>query len=129
MSVLAGRILACQQEANDVLVTFRRRGLTAPEQIRTQWVINCTGPDSNLLRASSPLVRQLFVRGLLRADPLGLGLEVADDYAVIDAGGGRSRVLHYIGPLLKARDWEATAVPELRVHASALAKHLLHCSA
>jgi uncharacterized NAD(P)/FAD-binding protein YdhS len=32
--------------------------------------------------------------------------------------------LFYIGPMLKARFWEAIAVPELRVHASQLAHQL-----
>jgi uncharacterized NAD(P)/FAD-binding protein YdhS len=44
---------------------------------------------------------------------------------VIDAQGIASDVLYYIGPLLKARYWEATAVPELRVFAQRLAAHLL----
>jgi uncharacterized NAD(P)/FAD-binding protein YdhS len=131
VSVLAGRLLACEQRGDDVLVTFRRRGAAAQEQMRTQWVINCTGPDSNLLRVSSPLVRQLLARGFLLVDPLGLGLGVSDDYAVVDACGVSSDLLHYVGPLLRARDWEATAVPELRVHANALAEKLLQsaCSA
>jgi uncharacterized NAD(P)/FAD-binding protein YdhS len=65
----------------------------------------------------------------MRADLLGLGIEVSEDYAVIDTAGCPSRVLHYIGPLLKARDWEATAVPELRTHAARLARHLLTSTA
>jgi uncharacterized NAD(P)/FAD-binding protein YdhS len=32
--------------------------------------------------------------------------------------------LYYIGPWLRARDWEATAVPELREHAARLARRL-----
>jgi uncharacterized NAD(P)/FAD-binding protein YdhS len=51
-------------------------------------------------------------------------LQVDPDYRVLDREGQASARLYYIGPLLKARDWEATAVPELRVHAQRLAKVL-----
>jgi uncharacterized NAD(P)/FAD-binding protein YdhS len=33
--------------------------------------------------------------------------------------------LYYIGPMLKARYWEAIAVPELREHVYQLAKKLI----
>ncbi len=49
---------------------------------------------------------------------------MAEDYAVIGAAGLPWPALRYLGPLLKARDWEATAVPELRVHARQLAEQL-----
>jgi uncharacterized NAD(P)/FAD-binding protein YdhS len=44
---------------------------------------------------------------------------------VIGAGGRPVPTLYYVGPFLKARDWEATAVPELREYARALAAHLV----
>jgi uncharacterized NAD(P)/FAD-binding protein YdhS len=40
---------------------------------------------------------------------------------LLDSNGAGQPDLYYIGPLLKADLWEATAVPELRVHASQLA--------
>ena len=33
--------------------------------------------------------------------------------------------LYYLGPWLRARDWEATAVPELREHAATLWQRIL----
>jgi uncharacterized NAD(P)/FAD-binding protein YdhS len=43
---------------------------------------------------------------------------------VIDRHGHPAENLFYIGPMLKARLWEAIAVPELRVHARRLAGFL-----
>lgn len=40
------------------------------------------------------------------------------------ADGRIVKGLYYVGPWLRARDWEATAVPELRVHAQRLAERL-----
>jgi uncharacterized NAD(P)/FAD-binding protein YdhS len=57
---------------------------------------------------------------------LGLGIAVDETYAVIDNAGKALPVMSYVGPLLKARDWEATAVPELRRHAARLARYLLN---
>jgi uncharacterized NAD(P)/FAD-binding protein YdhS len=125
-SVFAGRVLAYHEDAQGVQVTWRPRG--APDRIehlRVSYVINCTGPDSDLRRCRTPLIRDLLAQGSIRPDALGLGVDVDDDYAVLDAHGQPSSVLHYVGPLLKARDWEATAVPELRAHAARLAQRLL----
>jgi len=44
---------------------------------------------------------------------------------VIGRDGTPSRVLYYVGPFLRARDWEATAVPELRRAVSLTVDHLL----
>ena len=71
------------------------------------------------------LLDALLARGLLRPDPLALGLETGPDLALLDAEGKPSRWLYLVGPLLKAGYWEATAVPELRVHAAQLAENLL----
>jgi uncharacterized NAD(P)/FAD-binding protein YdhS len=66
----------------------------------------------------------MLANGLIRPDAHDLGIDVADDGRVISREGAPVDRLHYIGPWLRARDWEATAVPELREHALALARRL-----
>ena len=44
---------------------------------------------------------------------------------MLDARGVPSSIIYYVGPLLRARYWEATAVPELRVYAQRVADRLL----
>jgi uncharacterized NAD(P)/FAD-binding protein YdhS len=88
-------------------------------------VVNCTGPCSQLWQCADPLMRQLLAEGRISADALGLGLRVGAGYRVVGADGGETEGLRYVGPLLKAQLWEATAVPELRVHAQAVAMALL----
>jgi uncharacterized NAD(P)/FAD-binding protein YdhS len=125
--VAAGRVLSLRQGSAGIEVTWRARGAATVESFVAGHVVNCTGPGTDVRQAGSPLMRQLLAVGLLRPDPLGLGIDVDERYAVVDATGRASHVLHYVGPLLKARDWEATAVPELRAHAARLARHLLAC--
>jgi uncharacterized NAD(P)/FAD-binding protein YdhS len=84
-------------------------------------VINCTGPDYAIARSSEPLWRNLVQCGLCVADTLGLGLRTGPNGAVIDADGWPGPHLFYIGPMLRADHWEATAAHELRGHAEKLA--------
>ena len=73
---------------------------------------------------ADPLVQSLLSSGLIRPDAQGLGIDVADDGRPLSRDGAPVDRLYYLGPWLRARDWEATAVPELREHAAALARSL-----
>ncbi len=88
-------------------------------------MIRATGLDIDIERTTHPLMIQLREAGLVRADPLGLGVEATADFEAIDAGGCAVRGLYCLGPLLRGRLWEITAVPELRDAAAALAQRLL----
>jgi len=125
LTVHAARLVALRAAPDSIEVVLRRRGQASEERLVVGAVVNCTGPQSDLRHLDDRLVKALRARGLIRADPLGLGLEVADDGAVLDAGRRPSRVLYHVGPLLRARDWEATAVPELRSYAAATAATLI----
>jgi uncharacterized NAD(P)/FAD-binding protein YdhS len=121
LRVRAARVLAYEAVGDVVRVAIRPRGATTLEQLEVGTVINCTGPSSDVRTLRDPLIDFLRSRGMVRPDPLGLGIDTADDGALLDARGVASRVIYYVGPLLKASHWESTAVPELRVHASRLA--------
>lgn len=124
LCVSAGRVLSYRDTGDGAEVVVRQRATGGVQTFRVGSVINCTGPNSDTRRLRDPLIEDLVRRGVLCHDRLGLGIEVADDGALIDARGEASRALYYVGPFLKARDWEATAVPELRVHAQHLADTL-----
>jgi uncharacterized NAD(P)/FAD-binding protein YdhS len=121
----AGRVLELNDVQGCVEVIWRPRGARRTRTWLVDRVVNCTGPDHRVAESTDPLVRSLLATGLIRADALGLGVDVAPDYRVLGAAGLPVNGLHYLGPWLRARDWEATAVPELRAHAAALARHLV----
>ncbi len=125
VTILAGRIHDFRENEDGVQVIWQPRHRNENAILKVGRVINCTGPSSDLARSGGGLIRQLVQHGMMRGDSLRLGLEVAENCALIDAQGTPSEVLFYIGPLLKARYWEAIAVPELRVFAQTLAKTLL----
>jgi uncharacterized NAD(P)/FAD-binding protein YdhS len=88
-------------------------------------VVNATGPDYALRRSADPLLNSLRAAGLVSEDALDLGLRTALHGACVDAQGIASRHLYYLGPMLRADHWEATAATELRNHAEKLAAHLV----
>lgn len=124
LEVHAGRILETRAAEDAVEVTWRPRGAAKSRTWLVDRVVNCTGPG-RVSQHADPLVQSLLANGLLRTDALDLGIEVADDGRVIDTDGKPVDRLYYLGPWLRARDWEATAVPELREHARALAVRLV----
>jgi uncharacterized NAD(P)/FAD-binding protein YdhS len=124
LQVRSARVLGYEIVKGEVRVSVRARGADAVKEIAVGTVINCTGPSGDVRTLRDPLIEFLRARGMIRPDPLGLGLETAEDGSLVDASGVPSRVLYYVGPLLKASHWESTAVPELRVHASRLAATL-----
>ncbi len=85
------------------------------------WLINATGPGTDLTRTTDPLLRDLLGRGLARPDPLRLGLDASLDGAVLDAAGTPSTTLFTLGPPLRGIRYETTAIPEIRDQAAALA--------
>jgi uncharacterized NAD(P)/FAD-binding protein YdhS len=122
---LAGRLVdGGQHPADPRLVSYRPRGSAEIRALAVDWIVNCTGPSSNLLRSTDPLVCQLLATGQLQPDPLSQGLRVGAEGGLLDTQGRASDRLFYVGPLLKADLWEATAVPELRRHAKVLAQRL-----
>jgi uncharacterized NAD(P)/FAD-binding protein YdhS len=124
LRVHAGRILDLEPSRRQVRITWRPRGKDRPATFLVDRVVNCTGPDYDVRHSREPLMRSLLAQGIAVADPLNLGLLTGAFGALVDAGGRTADNLYYIGPMLRAKVWESTAVPELRVHAEQLARHL-----
>ncbi|HYN39024.1 MAG TPA: hypothetical protein VES39_07225, partial [Rhodospirillales bacterium] len=72
-----------------------------------------------------PLIGDLLRRGFARPDPLGLGLEVSEQGALLNASGQPSHRLFALGPVTRGSFWEIVAVPDIRMHSARLAGHLL----
>jgi uncharacterized NAD(P)/FAD-binding protein YdhS len=111
--------------ANRLRVRLQPRDGSHISDLVVSWVINCTGPDSDVRRVDEPLWTRMLARGIVQADPLGLGVVTSPDGALLDQNGNPSDRLFLVGPLRKAQLWESTAVPELRVQAADLARKLL----
>ncbi|WP_426234022.1 FAD/NAD(P)-binding protein [Pseudomonas sp. TWP3-2] len=118
---MAGRIHNIEVLPGGLRVHIGVRGSTAVESVEVSHIINCTGPNSNLARVDDRLIVQLRQAGLIRLDRLGLGICVDQSLSVLNQHAAPLSWLSYVGPMLKAQFWEATAVPELRKYARDLA--------
>ena len=121
LQVHAGRLEELTPVEDAIEVQWRPRGSSKSRAWLVDLVVNCTGPDARADRRDDPLVQSLLANGFLRRDEHALGIEVSPDGRVLNSNGAPVDHLYYIGPWLRARDWEATAVPELREQAAALA--------
>jgi uncharacterized NAD(P)/FAD-binding protein YdhS len=123
--VHAGRCRAIDVSARRATLLFEPRGAGRIVREHAAYLVNCTGPDGDVARSADPLVASLAGAGMLVADALGLGVRVNAAFQPLDRSGQPTPGLFYLGPLLKARYWEATAVPELRELARRLAADLV----
>jgi uncharacterized NAD(P)/FAD-binding protein YdhS len=88
-------------------------------------VVNATGPNYAIERSEDPILKSLRETGLVSADALNLGIRTGRFGACVSAQGVASQHLYYLGPMLRADHWDATAAAELRDHAERLASHLV----
>jgi uncharacterized NAD(P)/FAD-binding protein YdhS len=88
-------------------------------------VAECTGVYTDPLATTNPLLKHLLAQRLARPDPLGIGIDVDANCAIVDQSGRDSPVLYAVGPLTRAAFWEIMAVPDIRVQCADLARHLL----
>lgn len=124
LHVGAARLIAISPAGAEVEVRMRPRGQDAVQSLRVAQVVNCTGPQCDYTKVRDALVVDLLERGLIAPDPLRLGLQTAEDGALVGAGGAASGVLFTLGPPRRPDLWESTAVPELRAQARDLAARL-----
>lgn len=125
LRLIRGRILTYQTGGGDVAAIIRPRGAGDSISLPVDWVVNCTGPDNNAASLADPLITSLRQRGLIRLDDLGMGPQTDDAYRLLAVDGIAQPALRLLGPLLRGKYWEATAVPELREHARRLAGALV----
>jgi uncharacterized NAD(P)/FAD-binding protein YdhS len=125
LRVHAGRLESLEASGDGLLATWLARGSGQRLTLDVAEVVNCTGPDYDVTRSSDPLWKALLARGIAVPDALSLGIRTVIGGALLGRDGTVSQRVFYVGPMLRADHWEATAVGELRIHAQQLAGHLL----
>lgn len=122
----AGKIAKVTVEPDALAVSWFPRGGDAAVVTRAVRMINCTGPQGDLLRSTDPLVKRMLGAKRIRPDALRLGLDIDRDGHVIDARGLPSEHILAIGPMTRGDLWEVVAVPDIRIQVSALARRLVN---
>ena len=117
----AATVTSAKVVGGRAVIGLRARGSKSTETSTFDRIVLCTGPDADLNKAKSPLLDALLDAGHVAPDGAGIGLAVDAQGRLVGRDGGIRRGLYYVGPWLRARDFEATAVHELRQHVGALA--------
>jgi uncharacterized NAD(P)/FAD-binding protein YdhS len=123
LSVHRGRIASARVSGSTVALELQH-GEQA-QTVRASYVVNCTGPGSDIRSVDRPLVRQMLADGLIRPDALHLGLDADARLRVRSRGGTPAASIYAMGPLLRGLWYETTAIPEIRSHASVIAAAIL----
>jgi uncharacterized NAD(P)/FAD-binding protein YdhS len=129
LALIAAKVIRIEPNADGALVCYRRRGQNEITSMQVGKIVDCTGIVKDPRATTNPVVGSLFDKGLARADPLHIGIEIDTDCAIISRDGLPSRRLFAVGPLTRAAFWEIIAIPDIRNQCAALAVHLVHSQA
>lgn len=119
--VRAGTITRLDLDGEEVRVEVRPRGGRASQTLRFDVVVNCMGLGGDIEREDQPLMRALARRGLVRADPCLLGLDVDHRLRPLNSRGAETPGLFAVGPITRGGRWETTSVPDIRSQAREVA--------
>jgi uncharacterized NAD(P)/FAD-binding protein YdhS len=121
LSIAAGRVEAIEPGEHDVSLRWRPRGESSLRNDKLQRVISAMG-GAPVGSAKNALLDQMLADGLAKPDAHGIGIDVTDEFEVIGRDGAPVRGLWALGPLVRGRFWECTAVPDIRRDARSLAQ-------
>jgi uncharacterized NAD(P)/FAD-binding protein YdhS len=121
LTIVRGRLESLDYVAARAALRATLRGNDGRQLLEGAVLINCTGPQTNPLRAANPLLHRAIADGVARLDPLALGLATDQRSRVIARDGAVQRTLYALGTLARGSQWELTAVPELRAQTQVVA--------
>jgi len=124
LEIVAGKLIDVMPVAGGARVRFRPRGRDETSTLVVRRIINASGPQGDLVRTEEPLLRRALERGLIRPDPLRIGIDVTQQSEVIGADGEPFPNLFALGPMTRGTFWEIVAVPDIRRQTWAVARKL-----
>lgn len=120
-----GTIASIERTGETIQLGLASRSRDTPAGwIEAHHLLDATGPARDLQVISDPLIQNLLRRGFIKPDAHRLGAETSVDYRALGRDNKPSAWLSIVGPMLRARYFEATAISELRLHASSAAKRI-----
>lgn len=127
LRIHSGKIVDLNENDKGVSVTYFDKKEKKQKILQVSRVINCTGPDTNLMNLEDGFLKRGLMQGLLTQDKLKLGISAnTQTFQVIDSSGKPHSNLFTLGSNLKGELWESTAVNELRHQAENLANRLIN---
>ena len=125
LQIFSGKLIDIVEHDGEIKVSFYDKKQKSQVELGVSRVINCTGPETDLLKLEDHYLKNALLKGFISQDELKLGInadpdtfEVLNHFAQVQPG------LYTIGSNLKGVLWESTAVSELRVQAERIAESI-----
>lgn len=125
LELLSGNLNSIEEQNGKAVVTLKNRKSGCLKTIVADRIINCTGPQSDILKIDQPLIKNLLSNGTITPNELKIGIHTDTSCKVIDSNNKVSEQLYAIGAILRGLFWESSAVPELRKQAEFVAKNII----
>lgn len=126
LHINSGKIINFEEKEDFIAVEYfdKKEGIT--KSLHVSRIINCTGPETDLMNAEKNFLKNCLLKGILTQDNLKLGITTnTETFQIINSEGKPHPNLFTLGSNLKGELWESTAVNELRTQAEALAEKLM----
>lgn len=123
LTIAAGSIRSARGGADGITLRWKPKGEEARED-RVDAVILTTGPGHQDILNGSGFIAALARAGLVRPDPLRLGLDVTDGCLAVGQDGRALADMLIAGPLARAHVGELMGIPEVTAHAELVARRL-----
>jgi uncharacterized NAD(P)/FAD-binding protein YdhS len=124
LEIRKGRFVAAQAVGNRTVISFMDQASGPESKLEADVVYDCRGIRRWAEHGVPAFIASLLERGQARLDPLGLGLEFDKNCGLVDADGNGSGRIFGIGPVTLSAFWESIAIPDIRLQAQQVARHL-----
>jgi len=124
LEILTGRMVDIQRTGNAFQVEYTDRKSKSNKVQRTDFVVNCIGPNTDFEKIDSGLIKNLIDSKTICCDPAHLGINALPAGNILTAENKPSDKMFTLGPTLKGIVWESLATPEIRVQAEYLSRIL-----
>ncbi len=126
LHIKSGKIIGFTEFQENIIVEYFDKKEAYTKKIPVSRIINCTGPETDLMNLGENFLKNCLLNGILKQDNLKLGISTnTETFEVIAANGKANPNLFTIGSNLKGELWESTAVNEIRIQAEKLAVQIM----
>ena len=125
LQIVSGKLIDIIENEGKIIAYFYDKKQKQSVQLAVSRVINCTGPETDLLKLENNYLKNALLKGILCQDELKLGINAdPDTFEALNSAGQIQSGLYVMGSNLKGVLWESTAVSELRVQAEKIAGNI-----
>lgn len=125
LHIVSGKLLDIIENEGNITAMYYDKKEKQTARLVVSRVINCTGPETDLIKLEDNYLKNALLKGIICQDELKLGINAdPDTFEALNPEGKIQPGLYIMGSNLKGLLWESTAVSELRVQAEKIAGNI-----